>query len=63
LVKHLTCGELGYFETVFDRSTDQPNPRFEGGYATWGSNIRHHDSAWRRGYRERLEDQARRAAG
>ena len=29
LVKHLACGELGYFGTVFDRSSDQPNPWFD----------------------------------
>ncbi|MCL2394107.1 MAG: DinB family protein [Acidimicrobiaceae bacterium] len=147
LVKHLTCGELGYFQTVFDRSSDQANPWFdenvEGnadmfaradesredivagyrracssadetiealdldspgkvpwwgnqpvtlgrilvhvttetcrhaghadvvrelldgqvGYATWDSNVPDHDTAWWHSYRDRVEQEARRAAG
>jgi hypothetical protein len=33
LVKHLTCGELGYFGPVFDRPMGQPNVWFTEGVA------------------------------
>jgi hypothetical protein len=32
------------------------------GYAIWSSNVPDHDGAWWRAYRERVEDEARRAA-
>jgi len=33
------------------------------GYATWNSNVPDHNSAWWSAYRERVEDEARRATG
>ena len=35
----------------------------EVGYATWNSNIPEHDADWWRAYRDRVEQEARRAAG
>jgi len=52
-----TCRHAGHADVIRELLDGQV------GYATWGSNVPDHDTAWWRSYRDRVEEEARRAGG